>query len=306
MSRYLPSRAYEWPTLILLLATYILWGCITYYTSILGPLLTIVCLAPIITLHSSLQHETLHIIEPKSKLLGQALVFPAIGLFVPYIRFRDTHLAHHKNELLTDPYDDPESYYLTKEVWQTLPRWLQLILTFNNTLIGRVTIGPLVGQIAFMYQDAKEILKGNNNILTAWLLHFISVAFILFGLTVFTSVAMTTYIMACYCGLSILKIRTYLEHRAHENTSDRSVIIEDKGILALLFLNNNYHAAHHAHPQVPWYNLPAFFNENRGKFLTRNKGYFYPNYKTILTRYMFKAKEPVAHPIWNLENRNDR
>ena len=157
-----------------------------------------------------------------------------------------------------------------------------------------------------MHQDAKAIIKGDTSILKAWLMHCVSVVGVLWFLLTYTTITMGTYLTACYCGLSILKIRTYLEHRAHDNTKDRSFIIEDNGILAFLFLNNNYHAAHHAHPQIPWYNLPLFFNENRSKFLNETHGYSYPNYKTILTKYMFKTKEPVKHPIWSLENRNDR
>jgi hypothetical protein len=51
---------------------------------------------------------------------------------------------------LTDPYEDPESNYLDPAVWERLPRWVQRVLLFNNTLLGRMAIGPLVGQIAFM------------------------------------------------------------------------------------------------------------------------------------------------------------
>ncbi|MFK5998757.1 MAG: fatty acid desaturase [Rhodobacterales bacterium] len=87
--------------------------------------MSIILLIPLITLHSSLQHETLHQIEPRWKFFGQMLVFPALGLAIPYIRFRHSHLIHHNNENLTDPYDDPESNYMVKEVWGTLPHWLQ-------------------------------------------------------------------------------------------------------------------------------------------------------------------------------------
>ena len=41
------------------------------------------------------------------KWLNEALVFPALSLAIPYQRFRDSHLAHHNDEILTDPYDDP-------------------------------------------------------------------------------------------------------------------------------------------------------------------------------------------------------
>ena len=65
------------------------------------------------------------------------------------------------------------------------------------------------------------------------------------------------YLLAAYLGWSLLKIRTFLEHRAHEAARARTVIIEDRGPLALLFLNNNFHVVHHMHPGVPWYRLPA-------------------------------------------------
>ena len=56
------------------------------------------------------------------------------------------------------------------------------------------------------------------------------------------------YLLAAYLGWSLLKIRTYLEHRAHEAARARTVVIESRGPLALLFLNNNFHVVHHMHP----------------------------------------------------------
>jgi fatty acid desaturase len=49
------------------------------------------------------------------------LIAPPIGVLVPYLRFKSCHLNHHINENITDPYDDPESYYLDREVWATTP-----------------------------------------------------------------------------------------------------------------------------------------------------------------------------------------
>lgn len=249
VSRTKPSRAYEWPTLCLLLLTYTLWAGITICAQSLGPVLAIILLTPVITMHSSLQHETLHVIEPRWKFLGHLGVFPALGLLIPYIRFRDSHLEHHQNENLTDPYDDPESAYLVKEVWATLPRWTQSVLTFNNTLAGRLLLGPLIGQIAFMRADWRQIMKGDRAILIGWLVHIPAVALVIWWLAATGTMPFWAYALAAYFGLSILKIRTFLEHRAYEQTNGRSVIIEDRGILSFLFLNNNLHAVHHT---LPW------------------------------------------------------
>ena len=104
--------------------------------------------------------------------------------------------------------------------------------------------------------------------------------------------------------MSLLKIRTFLEHQAHERAAARSVIIEDRGPLAFLFLNNNYHAVHHAHPQVVWHKLPQLFRDRRAQFLQRNGGYRYASYADVFAKHLFRTKEPVAHPLWTISNRS--
>ena len=99
-------------------------------------------------------------------------------------------------------------------------------------------------------------------------------------------------------GWRCCRIRTFLEHQAHERAAARSVIIEDRGPLALLFLNNNYHAVHHANPRLAWYRLPAEFARRREEWLRRNGGYAYRSYGEVFRRYLFRRKDPVAHPIW--------
>jgi fatty acid desaturase len=232
-------------------------------------------------------------------------VFPALGLAIPYIRFRDSHLEHHCNEILTDPYDDPESGYLVKEVWVTLPSWVQAVLKFNNTLAGRLLLGPLLGQIAFMRADWKLIKGGDRAVLIGWLAHIPAVGVVLWWALYMATMPLWAYCIACYFGLSILKIRTFLEHRAFEQTNGRSVIIEDRGLLSFLFLNNNFHAVHHAKPQIAWYNLPRFYQENKEMFLRENRNYLYKNYNIIFRSFFWQAKEPVEHPLWSIENRND-
>jgi fatty acid desaturase len=106
------------------------------------------------------------------------------------------------------------------------------------------------------------------------------------------------YLAACYAGLSILKIRTFLEHQAHERARARTVIIEDRGLLAFLFLNNNLHVVHHMHPKLPWYRLPQIYFNNRDKYLRRNDGYRYASYGEIFRRHLLRAKDPVPHPLY--------
>ena len=105
------------------------------------------------------------------------------------------------------------------------------------------------------------------------------------------------YLLAAWIGHALLKIRTFLEHRAHEAARARTVVIEDRGPLALLFLNNNLHVVHHMHPAVPWYRLPALYAANRDHYIRRNDGYIYRNYLEIFRAHLFRAKDPVPHPL---------
>ena len=286
----------EWPTVALLVACYGIWCAATWYAAALGLWLAVPLIALTLALHSSLQHEVLHGHPFRSARLNEALVFPALGLAIPYQRFRDTHLTHHKNELLTDPYDDPESNYLDPLVWSRLPAWKKRVLQANNTLLGRMALGPALGTTAFIGGDLKAIRGGDAVVLRGWLLHLLGIVPVLLWVTA-GSMPVWAYLVSAYLGLSILKIRTFLEHRADERAAGRSVIIEDRGPLALLFLNNNFHAVHHAHPSVAWYELPALYAARRETFLKRNGGYRFRSYGAVFRDYLLRAKDPVAHPL---------
>lgn len=297
------TRTLEWPTLGLYAITYAAYSLLTVYAVTLPSLLVVILLSMTITLHSSLQHETLHMLEPRWPVFGYLLATPAFGLAIPYDRFRDLHLAHHVNEVLTDPYDDPETNYLTKEVWETLPAIVQIILRINNTFIGRILVGPLVGQVSFINSEIKAARAGDRAAITGWIRFIPAVLLVLIWLYAFGTISILGYFFACYLALSILKVRTYIEHRAHEITQGRSVIVEDRGPLALLFLNNNFHAVHHAHPNIPWYNLPSAFRAHRARFLVQNNDYYFKNYFAVMKMFLCKEKDVVAHPYWNLQNR---
>jgi len=105
------------------------------------------------------------------------------------------------------------------------------------------------------------------------------------------------YLLAAWIGIALLKIRTFLEHRAHERASGRTVIVEDRGPLAFLFLNNNLHVVHHMHPEVPWYRLPALYATRRDHYRRRNDGYVYRSYSEIFRDHLWRAKDPVPHPL---------
>lgn len=287
---------WDWPTIWLLGCCIGVWTlalCLPAGWAALSFLLLVLSL----TLHSSLTHEILHGHPFRSVHASTALGLIQPGLLVPYLRFKRLHLAHHNDANLTDPYDDPETNYLDPAVWARLPGSVQYLLGANNTLLGRMAVGPLIGMISFVRSDMKQVMSGNRQVALDWLVHIPGVVLILW-LVSLSPVSIWMYLAACYLALSILKIRTFLEHQAHTRASGRSVVVEDRGVLALLFLNNNFHVVHHMHPTVSWYRLPALYRAHKERYLRRNHGYVYRSYGQVFRQFLLRRKDPVAHPLW--------
>ena len=292
-----PLAAIEWPTLAMMVATYGLWLVGTAAWQISAPLSLLVTTL-MITQFSSLQHEVLHGHPFANRRLNEALVFPALTLIVPFNRFRDLHLAHHFDPNLTDPYDDPEANYMDPHVWDKMSAPVKALYRMNNTLMGRILFGPAIAIYGLVKMDAALIAKGDLAVLWAWVLNTLGVALVLIWVLGFTAMPVWAYCVAAYAGFGLLKIRTYLEHRAHEQFRARTVVVEDKGLLALLFLNNNFHVVHHMHPGAAWYKLPGIYAAKRDYYLRRNDSYVYRSYAQIFRLFLFRAKDPVPHPLW--------
>lgn len=284
----------EWATLGLMVLCY---GGLALALFVLPIWAAIVLLGPVVTLHASLTHEVVHGHPFRSDMVNAALVFPAVTLIVPFARFKATHLAHHKDARLTDPYDDPESNYLDPDVWGRLARPMQAVLEFHNRLLGRLLIGPLLGQLMWVISDLRAARGGDQAVVRGWLWHVPALA--LMGAVIWIApLPFWAYLIGAYIGLSILRIRTFLEHRAHEVARARTVIIEDRGPLAVLFLNNNLHAVHHMYPNIPWYDLPKLYRAKRAHFLRCNEGYRFASYADVFRAHFWTAKDPVPHPLW--------
>ncbi len=290
----------EWPTLCALAICYVAWGVSTTTLATLSLPLGIVLAAFATAFHASLTHEVVHGHPfPARPRLNAALVAPALTLIIPYGRFRDTHLDHHNDAVLTDPYDDPETNYLDPAVWARLPRWLRGVLQFNNTLLGRLTIGPGLGLAGFLASEVRAARAGDTRVIAGWRWQPLALVPVILWFVHVAAMPFWAYVIAVYGALAILKIRTFLEHQAHERASGRTVIIEDRGPLSWIFLNNNLHVVHHMHPKVPWYALPALYAQHAAHYRRRSGGYVYRSYGEVFRRYLLARKDPVPHPFRN-------
>ena len=232
----------------------------------------------------------------RNALINELLVFLPLGLAYPYRRYKVTHMQHHNDERLTDPYDDPESYYSAEKDWNNLPFVLRVLLKWNNTLLGRILLGPLLGISGFIWSELKQALR-DRQIRNAWLFHFMGMVPLFIVVQYIFGIPFWLYaLVPAYVGLSIIGVRTFCEHQWFENPDGRTIIVE-KSILSVLFLFNNLHIVHHKLPAVPWYRLPALYAERKDEWKQLNGGYVYNNYYEIFRAYALKTKEPNVHPV---------
>lgn len=294
----LKTPSVEWPTLFICFLCYAGFAVATLCTHLLGYTLAAGVLVLALTLYSSFHHEVTHGHPFRLPWANLVLVFPALGWMIPYPRFRDTHLAHHHDPSLTDPYDDPETNFVDPAEWRRWSSARHALYRWNNTLLGRMAFGPAITLAVFYKQDLRAISKGDRNIARAYLFHATGLLPVLVWLLWLGQMPLWLYAASVYLSLSVLKIRTFLEHRAHEKARCRSVIIEDRGLLSFLFLKNNLHAVHHSSPDVPWYQLQEQYEARREAYQARNGGYVYRSYHEIFSQHFLKAKDPVPHSLW--------
>ena len=181
--------------------------------------------------------------------------------------------------------------------WETLPGFLKTLLGWNNTLIGRLLIGPPLMVVGFTISEWRKIAKGDRRVIYAWVLHMAGLIPTLLVISLLFGIPLWQYIgVAAYLGISIIAIRSYCEHQWAERPDGRTIIVENS-VLAPLFLYNNLHFVHHKLPTAAWYKLPSLYKARRAEWQTMNEGYVFANYFEVFRAFAFRAKEPVVHPV---------
>jgi fatty acid desaturase len=291
-------RRKELPTWGLAAVVYSSWLALIWFHAAL-PWWALLALGGWITAwHMSLQHEVVHGHPTRNRWINAAVGFPPLSLWLPFARYRQTHLAHHRNATLTHPLEDPESFYLTRARWLRLPSACKLLLEFHATLAGRVVIGPVLVVGGFLWEEVKAIRRRPAAALAIWLPHLLGAAGVLAWVTLVCGMPTGLY-LACfvYPGLAMTLIRSFAEHRAARDSAHRTAIVENSPVLSVLYLNNNLHVAHHAAPGLPWFELPAFYRANRGALLRANNGLVYRGYGDVARRFLFQRHDDIAHPF---------
>jgi fatty acid desaturase len=288
-------RSLEWPTLGLIALVYAVLGSLVWFHAAV-PWFVILCAgAYFAALHTSLQHEVLHGHPTRNKALNEALIFFSPTLWLPYHCYKETHLQHHNNAHLTDPDIDPESYYLLPDHWAGIAGPKRVLFQINQTLAGRMLIGPAVGIVRYWSSEVADILRGDMHKAKCWAVFAVSGASVL-GYVMWCGMPVWHYLLlVAYPGISLALVRSYCEHQAAEQVEHRTIIVECSWFWSLLFLNNNLHVPHHEIPSLAWYKLPAYYRAERSRLIAQNNGYLM-SYAQIFARYFFSAKEQISYP----------
>ena len=295
-SKQTPTKI-EWPTVALIVVIYGGWLTITWYSCLLPWWVVSAVGATLITWHSSLQHELIHGHPTPWRSINRALAFPPISLWLPFEIYRRSHLVHHRDERLTDPLDDPESYYWTEQHWAELGAIGRLLVRVQTLFIGRLLIGPAWNVVRFLKNELALVIGPKHANIRVWTNHLAGCAVILWWVHSVSGISVSFYVFAIiYPGTSLLLIRSFAEHRAANGISERTAIVENAPIFGLLFLYNNLHAAHHAEPMMPWYKIPAWYRANRTRLLSDNKGLVYNGYLDVARRFFWVSHDVPQHP----------
>jgi len=300
-----PRPAIEWPTLLLILADYGAWLAVTLMY-LRWPLIVV---APVtvalLTLHNSLQHEIIHGHPTRWRGFNRLLAMVPLSLWLPYDRYRHTHHVHHVDRRLTDPLDDPESFYWRPEDLARLGPVSRLSIEFQQTLAGRVLVGSFwrIGMflrdeaLAMLHTEKRALVRNEQNVRHVWLEHLAWCVPVIVWLKVVCGMPLWIYILAMVIPSNgLVLVRSFAEHLARSPVRERVALVERSWLLGPLFLFNNLHALHHETPGLPWYQIPARYRAHRERLLAENGGLLYVTYFAVARRYLFRRYDVLPHP----------
>ncbi len=255
----------------------------------------------LLTWYGSLQHETIHGYPTASRRINSAIGGLPLALWVPYASYRETHIQHHRHRgrRLTELGHDPESFYLAPGHLSRVGPLRRAALRANCTLLGRILIGPIISMTTFWSQEAARA-GTDARCRHIWLWHAAGVAGVLSWTWGVCHISLAKYFfLVVYPSVSLTHLRSFAEHRADDHSQLRTNVVEAHPFWALLFLNNNLHVAHHAHPHVPWYELPRLWRDIRGSGI--GVGRIFRGYGEVVREYLFHPFITAEHPLASLE-----
>jgi fatty acid desaturase len=287
----------EWPTAAVVVAVYGAWLWVAANSQVLGTIAGSALLALVACWYISVQHELLHGHPTRSRRLNRLLGLAPLAVWYPYDLYRETHLAHHRDEGLTQPGIDPESNYVSADRYARMPRWQRLLWVAQRTVVGRLLLGPALVIVPTWLDIVRRPLRGDFTQSRMWTQHLLLLAALLWALDHLAGIGPLQYLCAVgYPALGLAMLRSFHEHRPADDPAHRVVVNEAGWFWRLLYLNNNYHAVHHERPRLPWYRIRRCYLRERDGVLRRNGGFAVRGYGVLLRRYAVRPIDSPVHP----------
>lgn len=292
------KRRLDLLTLGLALAIHVGFLALTWFFRALPLWLAAALGSALLAWYGSLQHETIHGHPTSSRRINAMLGGLPLSLWLPYALYRETHLRHHRHEgrYLTEVARDPESFYLEPGTLARAGVVRRALHRANCTLAGRLILGPALAIAMFWAREARKLRSGDRRRLIIWSRHAAGVAVVLVWLVGVCHVPLVVYAaLVVYPSVSLGHLRSFAEHRADANSRRRTRVVEANPLWALIFLNNNLHIVHHAHPKLPWHQLPRAWRQMRGA--VREPGLVIRGgYREVIRNYLFRPLITAEHP----------
>jgi fatty acid desaturase len=253
--------------------------------------------AYLIAWHFSLQHEAIHSFRGVPAWLRFAVVFPPLGLWFPYPLYRKSHTTHHRDVNLTVPGVDTESYYVRQADWARMGPIKRRVLLINQTMAGRLLIGPLLRLATLVSRETSRVRQGDYSHLPHWAIHAVALGLLFWFISGVCGFPWWQYcLLVAYPGFSLGLLRAFTEHRAADDSQERTASVESNALFGMLYLYNNLHVAHHLKPTMPWYEIPRFYRENSAALLEGNGHFVYRGYAVLARRYLLAPVFSPVHP----------
>lgn len=288
-------RTTEWPTVALLVVFAAAWAAVVLSHArmpwwVAAPLLVFLG-----GLWMSLGHEVLHGHPTRWNAVNSAIGWIPLSMWIPFGRYKYWHRVHHMTDL-TDPVEDPESFYLLPEDWRRQGRVHRVWTLALRTVAGRLTLGVLRGIPRFWLREAKCV--GERRILSQWLVHIALTAALAWWLFTVVGIPPLLYIGAFVLGGSACtNLRSFAEHAAVAEGT-RSAVVNAGPVMSLLYLNNNLHHTHHALPDLAWYRIPAAHRElGSDAIAAAGAGRYAGGYLEVVRRYFVRPFDRPDHPL---------
>jgi fatty acid desaturase len=245
----------------------------------------------------SLQHELLHGHPTRHAELNRLFGLMPLAAWYPYDVYRDSHLAHHRDELLTIPGVDPESNYVDASTWQGMNWWRRFLCRSMRTVAGRFLLGPAI-TIFHVWADIFTGLGQRGwRAARTWAEHLALLTLLLWWVGEQSGIAPLHYLFGiAYPALGLAMMRSFYEHRPAHLPGHRIVVNEAGLFWRLLYLNNNYHAVHHAVPGLAWYRIPSLWRAQHDQLLAANGQFRLQGYGRLFWRHLFRPIDSPQHP----------